>query len=352
MDQHLFDTLASVGRSPMTWLASDGSAALVLPYGGRILGLFASGSTENFLWTHPALASVDAAREFYASAEWHNSGGDRTWLAPEVDFFFPQYPDIAHYHQLRELDPGHYRIADAESLCLVNRATLLLTRCQARVELEITKRIGPAPNPLRDEALGAALADVQYAGYTLRTTLAWIDAGQAATPVGLWNLLQMPHGGTLLAATSTRAVSKAFFGELRAEDLEVTEHLLRYRMTAAGEQKLGLRAATVTGRVGYRYAVGEGRWALVVRNIFVDPSGMYVDVPWQEPEDRGYAIQACSVNSSLGCFSELEYHAPAIGPGTGRRSGEDVSQVWAFRGPRAAIDQVARSLLSVDACGD
>jgi hypothetical protein len=349
MNQHLFDTLASVGRSPLAWHASDGSTALVLPHGGRILGLFAPGSAENFFWTHPALASVDTAREFYAGTEWHNSGGDRTWLAPEVDFFFRQYPNTDHYHQPRALDPGDYRVVDAESLCLVNRATLLLARCQTRVELEITKRISPAPNPLRGEAQWTASDEVQYAGYTLRTALAWLDAGQAATPVGLWNLLQMPHGGTLLAATYTRAEPRRFFGTLRPEDMEVTAHLLRYRLTAAGEQKLGLRAVAVTGRVGYRYATGDGRWSLVVRNIFVDPSGTYVDVPWQAPDDRGYAVQACNVNSSLGCFSELEYHVPAIGPGTGRRSCEDVSQVWAFRGPRAAIDRVAQSLLSADA---
>ena len=34
------------------------------------------------------------AAEFYAGDQWQNSGGDRTWLAPEVDFFFPNYPSF------------------------------------------------------------------------------------------------------------------------------------------------------------------------------------------------------------------------------------------------------------------
>jgi hypothetical protein len=323
--------------------------AMVLPYGGRVLGLFAPHSEENFLWTHPALQSADSAREFYASPQWHNSGGDRTWLAPEVDFFFPQYPKTDIYHQPLALDPGDYRIVDAEQICLLNRVTCILSRCQARVELEIAKRIGPALNPLRNEPALAALDNVEYAGYTLSTSLRWLDAAPTATPVGLWNLLQMPHGGEMLVATSTHAEPKLFFGTLAADDLQVTPHLVRYRMTAAGEQKIGLRAVAVSGRIGYRYATPDGRWALVVRNLFVDPSGAYVDVPWNAPADRGYAVQACNVNSGLGCFSELEYHAPAIGPGTGRRSCDDVSQVWAFRGPRGEIDRIAHSLLSPDA---
>ena len=56
-----------------------------------MLGLFAPGSEENFYWTNPALRSVEA-RAFYAGDDWHNSGGDRTWLAPEVDVFLPDFP--------------------------------------------------------------------------------------------------------------------------------------------------------------------------------------------------------------------------------------------------------------------
>ena len=89
----------------------------------------------------------------------------------------------------------------------------------------------------------------------------------------------------------------------------------------------------VTGRVGYRYPARDGRWALVIRNFVVNPSGTYVDVPWDDPADLGYAFQACNVNSSLGSFSELEYHVPAIGPATGVLGSEDTSQVWAFRAP-------------------
>ena len=111
------------------------------------------------------------------------------------------------------------------------------------------------------------------------------------------------------------------------------------------DHKIGIRAAVTPGRIGYAYPTGN-RYALIVRNFFVNPSGEYADVPWTEPDDRGYSTQACSVNSRWGEFSEMEYHVPAIGGGTGLHHIEDRSQLWAFRGSRKDIESIAHALLS------
>ena len=94
----------------------EGSTVVLLPHGGRVLGLYAAGSEKNFYWTHPALESAQTARIFYEGNDWHNSGGDRTWLAPEVDIFFPRYPDLdlSTYWQPRQLDPGNYGVAEVD----------------------------------------------------------------------------------------------------------------------------------------------------------------------------------------------------------------------------------------------
>src|ERR1022692_927069 len=121
----LIATLDAIGKAPQTWESSDGTKALVLPYGGRILGLFAPGDDESFFWTHPALRDAGAAREFYSGKQWHNSGGERTWLSPEVDLFFPAFPDLKEYWQQRELDPGQYEATrSGGALGWTNRATL------------------------------------------------------------------------------------------------------------------------------------------------------------------------------------------------------------------------------------
>jgi len=49
--------------------------------------LYPGGSDENFLWTNPALASAESAQKYFLRDGWPNPGGDRTWLAPEIELF-------------------------------------------------------------------------------------------------------------------------------------------------------------------------------------------------------------------------------------------------------------------------
>jgi hypothetical protein len=346
--------LSAVGKPVETLALSDGGTALILPHGGRVLGLFARGSDENFFWTHPALGSDDSAGAFYRSGEWQNSGGDRTWLAPEADFFFPDFPDTGKYFQPRALDPGDFHLSGIpDGIRLVNRFECTLSRSKRKVDLILAKSVTPAPNPLRYERDLPASSDIEYAGYNLRTSLDVLGADAAeAPPIGLWNLLQMPHGGDMLVPVYSRIEPRVLFGSVVIENgpddgLTAGDRLIRWRMRAAGDHKIGVRAVDTTGRAGYLYPAGR-RWALIVRNFFVDPSGEYVDVPWTDTGDLGYSVQACGVNSAMGRFSELEYHVPAVGRGTGRTRCEDVCGTWAFRGPREPILAIARRLLSPD----
>jgi hypothetical protein len=350
MLQDLIATLKAVGRSTEVHETADGTRLLILPYGGRILGVFAPGSEENFLWTNSVLNSVQTARAYYASDDWQNSGGDRTWLAPEVDFFFPHFPniDIASYWQPRSLDPGNYELTKTgHGVKLTNRLNINAYRSRKRLELEITKSVAAAPNPLRYDA-ETRIGAVEYAGHTLVTSLKILDPNPNGAPlVGLWSLTQMPHQGELFIPTYSKAKPRIYFGLAEAphNELNTSDHLVRFKMRAAGEHKIGVRAAITTGRIGYMYPTGN-KHALIIRNFSVNPSGEYADVPWTEPEDRGYSTQACSVNSRWGEFSEMEYHVPAIGGDTGLHHVEDRSQLWAFRGAREDIEKIARALLS------
>ncbi len=350
MLSQLIANLKAVGKATELHRTEDGTQVLVLPYGGRILGVYPPGSEENFLWTNSVLNNVETARAYYASEDWQNSGGDRTWLTPEVDFFFPKFPniEIAGYWQPRALDPGNYELTKSnDGITLTNRLTLDAFRSRKQVKLEITKSIAGAPNPLRHDAAARSGA-VEYAGHTLLTSLTILDANASYAPlVGLWSLTQMPHRGELFIPTYSKSEPRIYFGltDTPTDELEVSDRLVRFKMRAAGEHKVGIRSLVTTGRIGYIYPAGN-RHALIVRNFFVNPSGEYADVPWTEPEDRGYSTQACSVNSRWGMFSEMEYHVPAIGAATGLRHIEDRSQLWAFRGSREDIITIARTLLS------
>ncbi len=327
------------------WESADGSRAVVLPHGGRILALFAQQSDDNFLWTHPALADEASARKFYAGSWWHNSGGDRTWLAPEYDLFFPDYPKPENYFQPRQLDPGNYRLhSSASGITLKNDLQLQLFASSQTVSATIEKSLSSAANPLA-QISGRRFGDLMYAGYTLNTTLTLHESSSGTGALGVWNLLQLPHGGEMFIATQARANVVHFMGEIPVEDLAVSEHLVRYRMHAAGEHKIGVGQTFATGRAAYLYGTNDNA-ALVVRSFVIDPAGHYVDIPFGSRDAGGSAVQACSVNSALGAFAELEYHSPAIRTGGETHEIADQSVVWAYRGPKSSLLEAARLLVS------
>ena len=344
--KHLVRVLKQVGKATRLFRSPDGTRVLVLPYGGRVLGLYSPRNDDNFYWTNTALESARSAMAFYAQDQWHNSGGDRTWLAPEVDLFFPKFPSLDVYYQQRSLDPGNYRVLKSgDSFILVNQLEVNLSRLKTSISLRITKRFGPAPNPLRYERR-LDLRGVQYAGYTQFTTLALLGASQGIkAAVGLWNLVQMPHGGDLLIPTYSRTEPLRVFGSIPDKDLMISDRLVRYRMRQKGEHKISIRAVATCGRVGYLRLDGSNS-TLIIRNFTVNPSGEYVDAPWKDTTYLGFSTQACNVNSGLGRFSELEYHIPAIGCDTGAVHCDDAAQVWAFRGSPQRLRMISRMLLT------
>jgi hypothetical protein len=340
---NLVRVLEGADKPTHTIEMKDGARVLILPHGGRILGLFSRSSEENFFWTHPALDSVDTASAFYSSGDWENSGGDRTWLAPEIDLFFPHFPDVSAsgYTQPRSLDPGSYRLLSFDRrMVLTQQFDIRFFRTKSDMRLEISKWLEPSTDPLGIPELGGA----EFAGYEQHTVLKILSGGPGR--VGLWDLLQMPHHGEMLIPTLSKEAPKVYFGHVDWEDLSLNENCIRWKMHAAGEQKIGIRALQTIGRIGYLYSSGFTS-NLIVRNFAVNPAGPYIDVPWSDHRDEGYALQACNVNSHLGTFSELEYHAPAIGAEPQSLHCEDVSQLWCYRGDPATIRAVAFRLLGV-----
>ena len=341
----LSQTLAAAGKSTHTLTCADGTRVLLLPHGARALGLFPADADKNFYWTNPALGDVDSTRTLFAGGGWHNPGGDRTWLAPELDVFFPDYPDTGKYVQPPQLDMSDYHLERvAGGVKLSRRMALDLARCRRHVELELAKWFGPAANPLRYEK-EMLDADVHYAGYTQRTTLRLTGQDDdAPVRLGIWNLLQLPPGGDMLVPTYSRATTQVCFGNMPADSVISSDRLLRVRLSFPGSHKIAVKATRLCGRAGYVYPQGD-QWSLVVRNFCVDPSGEYVDVQQTALEDLGYGFQICRVDNQFGDFVELEYHAPATGAPPGPAQSADVSQVWAFRGAKSAVDAIACHLL-------
>ncbi|MFA5203815.1 MAG: hypothetical protein WC708_05355 [Lentisphaeria bacterium] len=347
--KHLSSILSQAGHSPVPVNFPDGSRLLLLPAGGRMLGLFPAGTEDNFLWTNPALAAAESARAYFARGGWPNPGGDRTWLAPEIELFIGDLKRAGDTYAVPPaLDPGAWQVAAADSAraTLTTTARLSLLQSRRTIEARLEKAYRPAANPL------PALAGLDYAGYTQRTTLELEPAADTATPVrlGIWNLLQLPPPGEMLIPAWSATPPQVVFGTPAAGELETTARLVRWHMGGpGGDAKIALKALPLAGRAGHlSRGAGDGQWNLVVRQFAVEPAGDYVDALWTDPAATGWVFQACCVRSGAERFNELEYHAPAAGTEPGRNRVADESQVWAFRGPAAAVAEAARLLLGAE----
>jgi hypothetical protein len=285
----------------------------LLPSSGRVIGLYPDGADENFLWTNAG-----------PSGAWPNPGGDRTWLAPEIDLFVSDINRLAETYRVpAALDPGQWQQIGPNRL--VNSTRLHLYRPGREVAVRMEKEFLPATNPLPDLKL-------QYAGYTQVTCL------ETNAPLGIWNLLQLPAPGTMLVTTRGVAQPQIVFGAIALQDVASQPSLLRWHMDGGGDAKISLLATDFTGRAAHLHQRGLDCWDLVVRDVVVDPSGEYVDALWTPPHKSGWAFQACRVRSLAGGFNELEYHVPVTVK-------KDESRVCAFRGPLDRITEAAERLL-------
>ena len=364
--QPLQQSLTAVGRPSYILETSDGTRLLVLGFGARILGLFAPGLDENFYWTNPAFNEPASAKNLFNGndrGDWPNTGGDRTWIAPELDFYYPDYPDLGRWVVPAAMDSVEHEVIQPQADRIALRRTMSLKSGSqnCHVEFEMSKWIEPAANPLRlvDRQWAVKFAGLKYAGYTQRTQLSQIGPATQLAPnspiggrpieAGIWNLIQLPHGGEMIIPTYQRVEPKIYFGEIPGGRLVAEDRAVRFKMDFEGQQKIGLQAASLTGRAAYFRQHDGNHSSLVIRNFFVDPSGDYIDTPVEDTNDRGYAFQACNICNSLGQFSELEYHAPAFGHSRSDtdKTSTEVSQVWAYFGPAEAIQTVSRYLLGV-----
>lgn len=330
----------------------EGGALLFLPFGARVLSLFAEEEGRNLYWTNPQLALKAQAARVFASPDWVHTGGDRTWISPEVDTCVGDITNPwGSYKVPYNLDPGHYLVERGGGVVKASASVRApLHRRKTFCDVEIEKAVRMIPNPLRRESQARDwLGEVHYVGYEQTTSLRLLSTPDPAVQVGIWNIIALPAGGEMLVPALGRITVRTYFGSAGPEHLTVGERSVHLRIDGQVQYKVGLRAASLTGRAGYLRSLGANSWGLVVRNFAVNPSGEYIDVPWDGPEELGYAFEAYNDDGKLGAFGELEYHVPAIGGDTGLTSSVDQSQVWAFSGPERRVRAIAELLLGAGA---
>ena len=325
----------------------SGAEAVVVPRGARVIGLF-DACGDNFLWTPSSLSTPEGAKSLLHATEWQNVGGDRTWIGPEVGTRVPDLSDPwGTIMTPQSFDPGRYTLRQVGAMAwLRTEGELQYYRPETEVGFAIEKTIRLVANPLRgDVAEHPDLGSLTFAGYEQVTRLQVVGRVPSGAFLCLWSLPVLPGSGEIIIPTHYRARVRDFMEPTGEAHLAIEDRCVRFRLDGRERHKIGIKPGPLTGRMGYVRALDGGDWTLVVRNFFVNPSAEYVEVPWDDPTDLGYAVEIYNHNGQGGEFGEMEYHAPAIGGDTGLDSYLDRSQLWAFRGPADLIRVAGDRLL-------
>ena len=255
---NLRELLSAQGVACAELAGTEGGRLLVTNSSARLLSL-TTGDGGEHLWQHEALAAGEPVPA-RASDGWVNMGGDRIWLAPELDFFVSDRARLEETYAVpAAIDPGAYALEVGETEARL-RAECTLRDHARGVEFRcvVDTAVRMAAHPLRDLRAPELCAGVSYLGYMQTTTLALI-----------------------------------YFGTPAPGELDETRAGLRLRVDRRGPLKIGVPAVVSTGRMGYLRATGADTAALLVRNFPVDPSGVFVDTPWDDP--TGTELGCCRI---------------------------------------------------------
>ena len=341
----LFQITQEAGFEPRV-LSDYTGGLLVTRRGARVLGIFLggvpqNGAPQNLLWANPkTVGTKAAAADTVARGEW-NTGGDRVWVAPEIELHFtnPNKPSHAEYAVPPDLDPGKYVIERESPRAISFGASGAAPNLVSMRQFKFT-----AHREIRLCAPPLELGGLNYVGYELSSDLHVVAPDRPDACYGLWQLMMVPAGGTIFIPTRGTAEQVDYFQTNVAAHCRTAADHVAFPVTGTTQQKLGLRPDQVRGVMGYYRVIGEVA-TLIVRQVAVFAGAAYADYPAHARQRRDVALQF--YNDTSAGFGEMEYHSTAA-IAENLFSVRDVSRTWCFAGQPARVRGVAATLLGIN----
>ncbi len=341
---HLEEQAIPYGTLPL----QNNVSLLISQRGGRVFGPFLTPDSESLFWMTPAFASAEDFGAFVAAGEW-NLGGERVWIAPEIQYGVRDRADFWNSLSLPpQMDPGNWTLAqDGEAWTLSQFLTLdAYNLARGQKTLHVERRIYPAADPLRGLHNHSQLLDgVTFAGYAQTVTLS--ETQTDAIMSESWDLVQLNPGGELLIPATPGVGYSDYFEPIDAVYQTIDAHGVRLRITGDRRYKVGYKAAHIFGRLGYVNALDDERAYLMVRNFFNNPSAPYVEEPAACAGCRGHSVHVYNDGGKFGGFGELECNGQTVGGETGRASSTDTFVLWLYVGSWENITDITQHLLGI-----
>ena len=345
--RHVVGSLESCGEQFSLVDLGGGARIVITRYGGRIIGPFFGEDQECPLWLSPSFAQPDALTAVLHGRSW-NIGGDRIWLAPELQYNVRDRTRFLQTYDLQQaLDPGSYSLEKSGPAgCELDQEIRLLAydHQDRSKRLQISRRIRRVDDPLRKLAgYGAIAGDLRFAGYEHEVTLTDCEPDGLCSQA--WNITQVPPGGVAIVPTVPGLEYADHLNPVDSEHLEVSRHHLKVRIKGDCIFKIELKAAHHFGRSGYFRVLSPGQAVLMVKLSFNNPSEHYVMEAPHSPGIRGYSFDIYQDDGGLGGFGEIECHGRPIGGESSRAASTDQFVNWFYMGPETAVSTAALHLL-------
>ncbi len=239
----------------------NGMKILISQRGGRIYGPFLDDSKGGLLWTSKVWADPQVYREFLASGNW-NQGGDRMWIAPEIQYSILDRKDFFGSFRLQpQMDPGLYKLdqtGSSEWRLAMEISLEAEVLAKGIKELAVERRIHPIDDPLRALRNYEELIDgVSYAGYEQIITMKEKKTDDIVSEI--WSLLQLNPGGVLLIPAVGCVEQNDYYQPIDDTLETIYSHYVSLKITGNRQYKLGFKAAHVFGRIGYYNELDENQ---------------------------------------------------------------------------------------------
>jgi hypothetical protein len=325
---------------------------IISQHGGRIFGPFLSEDSESVFWINKAFKNAEAFKNFLDAGEW-NLGGERIWIAPEIQYSVKDRTDFfGSYTIPAQVDPGQYILTQPhqqQALLCLNMNLEMYNLASGQKELLLKRLIRKVDDPLRNLSnYQQLIEDVIFGGFEQNITLSETISDNVMSEV--WDLIQLNPGGEILLPVSP-CVEYTDYYELIDESFQTRNpHDVRLKITGNRRYKVGYKAAHLFGRVGYFNIVNETQAYLIVRNFFNNPSAPYAEEPFHTTGCRGHSFHVFNDDGGFGGFGELECNGQTIGASTGKSSSTDQFVLWFYEGSSEKVKTIAFHLLGIE-CG-
>lgn len=337
--RQLLDVLDGTGEPCVALPLSDGFSLIITQRGGRVFGPFWN-EGESLTWINPALASTESFDAFRRAGQW-NLGGERLWIAPEIQYNIKDRADFwGSHHVPPQMDPADYSLEPGVSEIILKAEMHLpaynLSTGTAHLSVDRMVRGDARPHGLPP--------GVNAAGYRQEIVL---REAQPGAPVSQsWLLTQLNPGGQLIIPCEPGAKGIRYFGDPTSDALRPREGAFRISLTGQRQYKMGYAAEAMAGRLGYLNALPDGQAYFLFREYLIHPQGLYAEEVPDQPGVNGHAVHVYNDGGQFGCNGEMEVSAPAH-PYSDTSHIMDTFIMQVYRGPLLAIQSIAEEALGL-----